>query len=260
MLQMVINGREEAEQSILRISDIAEEPHEMLMPIGGYDEMPLVSLEEAVKPLISLLPKIRDCVRAAKQRCKRPANNLTSDESASIMLYTMEWEPLDQCLYVALNKTLRSKDRQQLKPWFLYLKLFLTALWRLPSTQKFIYRSVRFNLSAYYSTGKTVVWWGFSYCAVSVDVLKSQRYLRKSGAKTIFVIDCHSSKDISKHSYHPTKDQFLLLCATQFRVLSSVNQGYGLHIVQLQEIQPKTPLLQPVTVVKRTSGKNKNTM
>jgi hypothetical protein len=255
---MVISGREEAERSLLRISDIAEEPHEMLMPISGYDEMPLVSLEEAVKPLISLLPKIRNYAHAAKQRCKKPTDNLTPDESASIMLYTMEWEPLDQCLCVALNKTLRSNDRQQLKPWFLYLKLFLTALWRLPSTQKFIYRSVRFDLSVYYPKGKTVVWWGFSSCAVSVDVLKSQRYLRTSAAKTIFVIDCHSSKDISKHSYYPTKHQILLLCATQFRVLSSLFQGHGLHIVQLQEIQPKTPLLQPVTVVKRIPGKSKN--
>ena len=195
------------------------------MPISGYDEMPLVSLEEAVKPLISLLPKIRDYAHAAKQRCKKPADNLTRDESASIMLYTMQWEPIDQCLCIVLNAILRSKDRQQLKPWFLYLKLFLTALWRLPSAQKFIYRSVRFDLSGFYPKGKTVVWWGFSSCAVSVDVLKSQRFLRTSGTKTIFAIDCHSSKDISKHSYHPTKDHILLLCATQFRVLSSVYTG-----------------------------------
>ena len=172
----------------------------------------------------------------------------------------MEWEPTDQCLCIVLNATLRSKDRQQLKPWFLYLKLFLTALWRLPSAQKFIYRSVRFDLSGFYPTGKTVVWWGFSSCAVSVDVLKSQRFLKTSGTKTIFAIDCHSSKDISKHSYYPTKDHILLLCATQFRVLSSVYQGHNLHVVQLQEIQPKIPLLQPVTVVKRILGKNMNKM
>ena len=252
---MAIIGGEEAEQ---RISDIAEEPYEMLMPIIGYDEVPLVSLEEAVKPLASLLPKIRDYAHVAKQRCKTPADNLTPDESASIMLYTMEWEPINQCLCIVLNATLRSKDRQQLKSWFLYLKLFLTALWRLPSTQKFIYRGVRFDLSLHYPTGKTVVWWGFSSCAVSVDVLKSQRFLRTSGTKTIFVIDCHSSKDISKHSYYPIKNQILLLCATQFRVLSSSYQSRDIQIVRLQEIQPKIPLLQPVTVVKRIPGKNKN--
>jgi hypothetical protein len=255
---LAIRGREEVEQRILRSSDIVEEPREMLMPIDGYSEVPLVSLEEAIKPLISLLPKIRDYANVAKERCKNPADNLTSDESASIMLYTMEWEPAFQCLCIVLNATLRSKDRQLLKPWFPYLKLFLTALWRLPSAQKFIYRSVRFDLSGNYPTGKIVVWWSFSSCAVSVDVLKSQRFLRTSGTKTVFVIDCHSSKDISKHSYYPTKDQILLLCATQFRVLSSSYQGHGLHIVQLQEIQPKIPLLQPVTVVKRIPGKDEN--
>jgi hypothetical protein len=253
---LAIRGREEVEQRILRSSDIVEEPREMLMPIDGYSEVPLVSLEEAIKPLISLLPKIRDYANVAKERCKNPADNLTSDESASIMLYTMEWEPAFQCLCIVLNATLRSKDRQLLKPWFPYLKLFLTALWRLPSSQKIIYRSARFDLSGYYSTGKIVVWWSFSSCAVSVDVFQSPRFLRIPGAKTVFVIDCRSSKDISKHSYYPTKDQILLLCATQFRVLSSSNQGHGLHIVQLQETQPKTPLLQPVTVVKKTPGKN----
>jgi hypothetical protein len=107
---LAISGREEVEQRILRISDIVEEPHEMLLPISGYDEVPLVSLEEAIKPLISLLPKIRDYAHVAKQRCKKPADNLTPDESASIMLYTMEWEPVDQCLCIVLNATLRSKD------------------------------------------------------------------------------------------------------------------------------------------------------
>ncbi|CAF3414477.1 unnamed protein product, partial [Rotaria sp. Silwood2] len=36
-------------------------------------------------------------------------------------------------LYLLLNRSLRAAIRDDLKPWFLYLKLFLTALHKLPS-------------------------------------------------------------------------------------------------------------------------------
>lgn len=105
------------EQQYVRVSDIKKEPLEMHMPIRGYEEMPIVSLEQAIEPLLSILPKIQDYVYVAKQRCKPvPADGLTRDESASIILYSMEWEPHEQCLYFALNANLRAEDRRKLKP------------------------------------------------------------------------------------------------------------------------------------------------
>jgi hypothetical protein len=110
-------SREKMKQHILRISDIANEPLEMLLPISGYEEMPIVSLDTAVEPLVSFLPAIQSYVYVAKERCiNPPSDGLTMDESASIMLYTMGWKPLDQCLYIALNATLRSKDRDTIEP------------------------------------------------------------------------------------------------------------------------------------------------
>jgi hypothetical protein len=76
----ISSSEEQMTQHILRISDIAKEPLEMLMPISGYEDMPLVSF----------LPVIQSYAYAAKQRCKNPpADGLTIDESASIMLYSM---------------------------------------------------------------------------------------------------------------------------------------------------------------------------
>jgi len=145
-------------QRILRFSDIAKEPLAILMPIGGYEDMPIVPLEIAVEPLVSFLPSAQSYAYVAKQCCKDPpADDLTIDESASIMLYSMGWKPLDKCLYVALNATLRSTDRDKLEPWFLYLKLFLTALSRLPSTPRHVYRGVELDLSAQYQSGQTIV-------------------------------------------------------------------------------------------------------
>jgi hypothetical protein len=111
-----------------RIFDFGEEPCIMLMPIQGYETKPLVSLEEAVEPIVSVVPDVKRMVYVAKEKCKKiPDNKLSLDESASLMLYTMEWEPNEECLYVVLNVTLRAANRKKLVPWFLFLKLILTA-------------------------------------------------------------------------------------------------------------------------------------
>jgi hypothetical protein len=253
-------NKKEAAQRVLRISDIAQEPCEMLMPIGGYEEMPIVSLAIAVEPLIPFLPAIQSYAYVAKERCKNPpANGLTSDESASITLYSMGWEPLDKCLYFVLNTTLRSVDRGNLKPWFLYLKLFLTALSRLPSIYRSVFRGVKLDLHADYPKGKTVVWWGFSSCTVSIDVLQSEMFLGTAGIRTMFTIECASGKDIREHSYFSSEDEILLLAATQFKVIGCLNQGNGLHTIQLKETQPPFPLLHPILHIsdhsKNSSGK-----
>ncbi|CAF3996219.1 unnamed protein product [Rotaria sordida] len=234
---------------ILRITDIVHELLEFIAPISGYEEMPLVPLEIAVEPLVSILPAIQSRAYIAKQRCENPADGLTQDESASIMLYTMSWKPLDKCLYFVLNDTLRSSDRQQkLEPWYLFLRLFLNALNRLPSLHKIAYRGVKLDLSKRYIKGKTIVWWGFSSCTTTVSILNSKSFLRTTDDRTIFTLQCQSARDIRKHSYFPTEDEVLLMAATQFKVVSCLNQG-DLHIIQLEETRPPFPLLQPVPIV-----------
>ncbi|CAF4112214.1 unnamed protein product, partial [Adineta steineri] len=180
-------------QQFTRVSDIVKEPQKMLMPIRGYEEMPIVSLEEAVAPLISILPEIQDYAYVAKERCEFvPPDDLTQDESASIMLYSMEWEPHDKCLYFALNAALRTEDRRKLKPWFLYLKLILTALEKLPSRRCHVFRGVNLDLSNQYTKGKKFVWWGFSSCTTSIEVLENEQFLDKTGERTMFTIECDS--------------------------------------------------------------------
>ncbi len=81
-------GNDEATtQRILRLTDITGEPLKFLAPIGGYEKMPLVSLEEAVKDLVPILPTVQSHAYIAKQNCEKPADGLSQDESASIMLY-----------------------------------------------------------------------------------------------------------------------------------------------------------------------------
>ncbi|CAF0777043.1 unnamed protein product [Adineta steineri] len=236
------------QQQYTRVSDIVREPQKMLMPIRGYEKMPLVSLEEAVAPLISILPEIQDYAYVAKQRCESvPPNGLTQDESASIMLYSMEWKPHDECLYFALNATLRTEDRRKLERWFSYLKLILTALEKLPSIRRHVFRGVNLDLSNQYAEGKTFVWWGFSSCTTSIGVLENEQFLDKTGQRTLFTIECDSGKDISRHSYYQSEKEVLLLAARQFVVVGCLRPAPGLRMIQLKETKPPITLLQPAT-------------
>ncbi|CAF4842184.1 unnamed protein product [Rotaria sp. Silwood1] len=212
-------------------------------PIVRFDIVPNVSIETAVEPLVSLVPNVKEMVSKAKQKCDRPKDGLTIDESTSIMLYSLEWEPRENSFYIILNNTLRAEDEEKLKPWHLYLKLFVTALEKLPSISKTIYRGVKMNLSTQYPIGKTFVWWGFSSCTSSIEVLQSEQFLGKTGSRTLFNIDCDSGKDIQQHSFFPTEDEILLVAARKFKVVSCLDSGNDLHIIQLKEIESDYPLL-----------------
>jgi hypothetical protein len=243
---MATGGEEEAnKQRIVRITDVGQESLEMLLPISGYEEMPLVSLEDAVEKLVHILPRVQTYAHVAKEKCTNPADNLTQDESASIMLYTMGWEPSNKCLYFVLNAALRSKDRGKLKPWFLYLRLLFNALFRLPSISRTVFRGIKLDLGKQYVTGNTVVWWGFSSCTVALSVLQTEEFLGEIGFRTMFTIECLNGKEIRKHSYFSSEDEILLLPATHFKVIDCLNQC-DLKIIHLQEIVPRFPLLERV--------------
>ncbi|CAF2923667.1 unnamed protein product [Rotaria sp. Silwood2] len=251
---MATSSSDNAAQRLLRLSDIAQEPLEMLMLISGYEDVPLLPLDIAVEPLIPLLPTIQSFAHSAKERCKKPPDDgLTVDESASIMLYSMGWKPREKCLYAALNATLRSKDREKLEPWFLYLKLFLTALSRLPSQHRTVFRGVKLDLHDKYPRGATITWWGFSSCTASIAVLQSELFLGKIGTRTMFTIECDSGKDINKYSFFPKEDETLLLAATQFKVIGCLDNGNGYYTIQLKEMKPLFPLLLPPTPVSDSS-------
>lgn len=235
-------NEEQKAHHIFRITDIDKDPFHILKPISGYEDMALVSLEIAVEPLISILPDIQHYVSIVKQRCKRAAvDRLSNDESASIMIYTLGWEPFDQCLYVALNETLRLPHREKLEAWFLYLKLFLTALSRLRSIQQNIYRQIELDLTKQYKIGEIIVWWAFSSCTTSMNILQSEEYLKSTNnTRTLFIIESISGKNIRQHSYFELEDEILLFPLTQFKVQSCSN-----YSIELQEIPPLVPLIYP---------------
>jgi hypothetical protein len=229
-----------------RYSDIGNLPHQILLPITGYNDEPLTSLENAIQPVRQFLATSDAAISVAKQNAQQRHGILSVDESAAIQLYTMETLPFDRCLYYILNKTLRSANRRELIPWFRYLKLLMTALWKLPSVQCTVWRGIKdVDLSTQYQEGQCYTWWNLSSCTETLTVMQTPQFLGTDGLRTLFSIHCLNGKEIREHSYVRSENEILLPPATYFKVMGKVNAATDLCIIHVREIPPPYELISP---------------
>jgi len=235
------------------IDIITNENEPVLMGSGindllrDYANEPLVSLVEACQPIEHLLWNLSFYVNEALRRTpSKPSDGLTVDESASIRLYTSEWQRGQESLYSHLNSILNSGDRQALRPYFKYLKLFLSGLVRLPCVPpSTVWRGVTRNLSCRFPAGQSVTWWAFSSCTTQLPVLKNNKFLGQIGDRTLFSAEVINGRSINKHSNYPNEDEVLLLPATHFIVQSQLSPAANLYVIHLKQIIPSKILLQP---------------
>jgi hypothetical protein len=227
----------------IRYSDPGSAPIETSDRIQGFETEPLVSLEDAVKPLVKIVPNVEQMVSGVKPLCVELSDGLSIDELASIKLYTLEWNPHETSFYINLNEKLRSGTREELKHWFLYLRLFTAALSKLPltTTNQTVYRGVKKDISSQYPIGETCVCPPFLSCSSSIGIIND--FLDQTGPRTLFTIISHTGKKIGQHSYLPGENEILLRAMTHFRVVTNSDQGNGLHLVQLEEIEHPTTLI-----------------
>ena len=93
--------------------------------------------------------------KAAALEALGQLGSLTLDEAGALSLYTMQCD-----LYPTLNRLLRARDRQQLLPFFPYLKLLLLAREKLPKHHGAVWRGVKgMDLRDGYPKGKKNVFW-----------------------------------------------------------------------------------------------------
>jgi hypothetical protein len=157
------------------------------------------------------------------------------DESAAIRLYTIEWNEPHQSLYSMLNHTLKKADRENLRPYFKYLKLLLTALAKLPCVpQLTIWRGVNMDFSAEFPSGTSVTWWAFSSCTAALTVLENNVYLDNTGKRTLFSVEALNGRSIRAHSHFVTEDEILLLPGTRMIVISQLSPAQDLHVIHLK--------------------------
>jgi hypothetical protein len=78
---------------------------------------------------------------------------------------------------------------------------------------------------------------------MEINVLNT--FLSTTVARTMFTIDCNLGKDISCFSTFLNEKEVLLLLETQFKVVSYLDQGNGLHTIQLEEIRSPLSISPP---------------
>ena len=228
-----------------RYCDVVGEPLRKLPPIRGFENEPLVSLEEATEPLIGVVPEIEHMLDIVKDHNDKPKNGLSKDESSSITLYSLEWNPREKSFYFILNEILRDKRRKTLlPPWLKFLRLFFTGLSKLPSTgHRTIFRGVKIDLREQYKEGERIVWWGFSSCTKTLGVLENEAFVGKSGTRTVLTIETDTGKHIGEHTFYPEEDEILLLPGREFEVVSSADMGNQLTMIHLKEVEPRFPTI-----------------
>jgi hypothetical protein len=217
-----------------------------LGPIVEYAKEPLLPLVKACAPLTSIIHNLWFYVQLAlHETLEEPSDGLTIDESASIRLYTIEWQRPHRSLYSMLNYTLKTTDRNDLRPYFKYLKLLLTALAKLPCIPpQTVWRGVPKDLTADFLPGTVVTWWAFSSCTTTMNVLNNNMYLGDTGSRTLFSVEAINGRTIHAHSNFVNEHETLLLPGTRMIVQSRLNPAPDLHIIHLKQLIPKETLLE----------------
>ncbi|CAF1660724.1 unnamed protein product [Rotaria magnacalcarata] len=231
-----------------RFLDVYNEPtKKILSPIRNYENSPLVSLEESVSKLEHFIKDLKIDVWVAKQNSEEEVGNdhLKHDERASIHLYTM-------CPSVPrlLNEALRIDNRECLLPWFIFFRLFLTALWKLKSVQCTVWRGMKGNYGADLRKGQKFFWWGFSSCTLSRKVFEKEQFLGNYGVGTLFKIECTHGKNITNYSYYENEEEVLLLPCSYFEVLNVGLEENDMCIIHVKQLPPPVSLIEsPVPLI-----------
>jgi hypothetical protein len=196
--------------------------------IFGFEHSPVLTLEEAVEKIIPSVSRVMDYVRTAKKKHNRHSDLLTRDESAAVYLYSMPTS-----FFSRLNDTLRAGNRYALKPWFAFLKLFITALGKLPSTKKVVWRGVYGDVGLVFANDDTNIWWSVNSCSKDLNVIWP--FLDEKG--TLFAIEAIHGKDISGFSAIPEDQEVVLMPGTYVRARSKpLNFIDRFFIVHLEEV------------------------
>ncbi|CAF0947169.1 unnamed protein product [Adineta steineri] len=201
-------------------------------PISGYKDRAFKSLEEAVESIIPFVDNVMQYAEEAKQKCKKDTK-LTINESSAIYLYTM-----DTPFYEKLNEILRAENPPALAPWFDFLKLFITALGKLPELPlrpTTVWRGVAHISCSNFCDKDMFTWWSVNSCSLDTNV--AVMFSCEEGS--LFCIHTINGKDISDYSSakkgEVEEKEILLMPGTRLRVKSNTFGINDFRVVHLEE-------------------------
>jgi hypothetical protein len=150
------------------------------------------------------------------------------------------WSP-----HAACNTALREKNALAVKPYVPYIWHLLNALAKCAPYVDGgnVYRGIKGNFVKEYPEGREVIWSYFISCTCDMKV--SEFFCGITGARSLFSIELTSgrARDISEFSMVPREREILLPPNSRFKVMSNVDAGNGLTIINLKELPPLEPIL-----------------
>ncbi|CAF3174249.1 unnamed protein product [Rotaria socialis] len=218
-----------------RFGDI-DASNKRLPPVYGYHSEKLVPIEKALEPIVPHIDELPRYIKIAKKHCHfPPEHGLSQDQSAAVHIYTMEWG--DTTLYRVLNRALRSENRQALKIWFPYMKLFDTALNKLPTVKESVWRGISVDIGKNFTKNQIVTWWSVNSCSSSPNVIKN--FLDDNKKSTLFLIEAINGKKVSGYTEYESEDEVILRVGTAFRVKSDPlvqsNSSCIVHLIEIDD-------------------------
>jgi hypothetical protein len=219
-----------------RITDVADEPLELMGPITGVMKCVRLSLMDAAAAsgVEDIDAHAFMASEAGAQLAAADPHGLDADEAGALWLYTAESD-----FYPKLNRLLRTRDRSALKPFFPYLQLMLTARSKLPKYNSPVWRGVKgVDLRAQYPKDKEVWWWAFSSTTKQLQTLTNPMFLGTSGVRTVFLIEIVHGVDLQRYSAfqgEASEAEVLIYPGTMLKVVGAMEMGGGLFQVHLRE-------------------------
>jgi hypothetical protein len=109
-----------------------------------------------------------------------------------------------------------------------------------------LWRGVKEDLSSRYAKGEFQIWWQFSSCTSSLEILQQPQFIGQAGTRTLFSIEgATNGKDIRRHSYFQREAEILLLPGTYLEVYKVIQRSDGLHTIHVRQAKPPYELLVP---------------
>jgi hypothetical protein len=184
-----------------------------------------------------VLDKLPQILKIVKNKVSRMAQR-TSDFNLSVDEREAIYPKPKESIYYLMNQYLRNQDRRSLIPFLKYLKLLLSALYKLPPVKGKVCRGVKANMAELKSKEhEEITWNGFSSTTLNSKTLDNPMFLGNTGKRTVFFIDCKTGRNISAFSALKKEQEILLLPCTSFMVEHVVVNG-DFTIVQLTETEP----------------------
>jgi hypothetical protein len=203
-----------------------------LQYINDYKHQPISALKSTLKPILSHVERLDYYIQKAKKYRHYPSeHDLNKNESGAIYLYSDDWG--EQSFNWILNRTLKSDDRTTLMPWLGFLKLFNTALKKLPTIKDTIWRGLPIAVANKLKENDEFVLSCITSCSSSVSVIA--QFLDKTSI--LCSIKPLNAKDIRGYTTYDNDDEVLLLPGTRLRVKSKKsNVREGEVAIYLEEI------------------------